>query len=92
MDNSDNQNTAFGFVPDKNTSENPASETTPSWKNNLSKRWSKKQPTKSELCDTFLDMKNSLLVQSNNIIGLSKRIDGLERDLADLIRYINERI
>ena len=92
MDNSDNQNTAFGFVPDKNTSENPASETTSSWKNNLSKRWSKKQPTKSELCDTFLDMKNSLLVQSNNIIGLNKRIDGLERDLADLIRYINERI
>ena len=51
MDISDNQHTAFGFVPDKNTSENPASETTPSWKNNLSKRWSKKQPTKSELCD-----------------------------------------
>ena len=52
----------------------------------------KKLPTKSELCDTFLDMKNSLLVQSNNIIGLNKRIDGLERDLADLIRYINERV
>ena len=92
MDNSDNQNTPFGFVHDKSTSETPTSETNPSWKNNLSKRWSKKQPTKSELCDTFLDMKNSLLVQSNNIIGLNKRIDGLERDLADLIRYINERI
>ena len=92
MDNSDNQNTPFGFVPDKSTNETPTSETNPSWKNNLSKRWSKKQPTKSELCDTFLDMKNSLLVQSNNIIGLNKRIDGLERDLADLIRYINERV
>ena len=92
MDNSDNQSTPAGFVPDKSTTENQTSETTPSWKNNLSKRWSKKQPTKSELCDTFLDMKNSLLVQSNNIIGLNKRIDGLERDLADLIRYINERV
>ena len=92
MDNSDNQNTPFGFVPDKNTNETPTLETVPSWKNNLSKRWSKKQPTKSELCDTFLDMKNSLLVQSNNIIGMNKRIDGLERDLADLIRYINERV
>ena len=92
MDNSDNQNTPFGFVPDKSTTDTPTSETAPSWKNNLSKRWSKKQPTKSELCDTFLDMKNSLLVQSNNIIGLNKRIDGLERDLADLIRYINERV
>ena len=59
MDISDNQNTAFGFVPDKNTSENPASETNPLRKNNLSKRRSTKQPTKFELCDTFLEMKNS---------------------------------
>ena len=88
MDNSDNENTPIVLLPDKNTVENPIA----TWKNNLSKRWSKKQPTKSELCDTFLDMKNSLLVQSNNIIGLNKRIDGLERDLADLIRYINERV
>ena len=92
MDNSDNQNTPFGFSPEKNTTENPTSETNPSWKNNLSRRWSKKQPTKSELCDTFLDMKNSLIVQSNNAVCLNTRVENLEKDLADLIRYINERI
>jgi hypothetical protein len=92
MDISDNQNTAFGFVPDKNTSENPASETNPSWKNNLSKRWSKKQPTKGELCDAFLDVKQSLTVQSNSTAGLHQRLEILEHDLADLIRYINERL
>ena len=92
MDISDNQNTAFGFVPDKNTSENPASETTPSWKNNLSKRWSKKQPTKGELCDAFLDVKQSLTVQSNITARLNQRLEILEHDLADLIRYINERL
>ena len=79
---SDNQNTAFGLMSD----------ISPSWKNNLSKRWSKKQPSKSELCETFLDMKNSLIVQSNNIIGLNKRIERLEKDMADLIQYINANL
>ncbi len=88
MDNSDNENTPIVLLPDKNTVENPIA----TWKNNLSKRWSKKQPTKSELCDTFLDMKNSLIVQSNNAVGLNTRVENLEKDLADLIRYINERI
>ena len=88
MDNSDNENTPIVLLPDKNTVENPIA----TWKNNLSKRWSKRQPTKSELCDTFLDMKNSLIVQSNNAVGLNTRVENLEKDLADLIRYINERI
>ena len=88
MDNSDNENTPIVLSPDKNTVENPIA----TWKTNLSKRWSKKQPTKSELCDTFLDMKNSLIVQSNNAVGLNTRVENLEKDLADLIRYINERI
>jgi hypothetical protein len=37
-------------------------------------------------------MKNSLLVQSANVVGLHRRIEILERDMADLIRYINSRI
>ena len=96
MDSSDSKNTAenttLGFSPEENTDTNTTPEKAPSWKGNLSKRWSKKQPTKSELTDTFLDMKNSLLVQSNNIVGLNRRIEILERDMADLIRYINSRI
>ena len=85
-------NTKLGFPSDKYTDTNTTPEKVPSWKGNLSKRWSKKQPTKSELTDTILDMKNSLLVQSANVIGLNRRIEILERDMADLIRYINSRI
>ena len=90
MENNRDSNTNEELPPDK-TAEIEA-ESTSSWKNNLSKRWSKKQPTKAELCDTFLDLKNTMVVQSNNIIGLNMRIQGLERDMADLIRNINERL
>ena len=90
---SDNRNTALGLTSDnQNTALGLTSDISPSWKNNLSKRWSKKQPSKSELCETFLDMKNSLIVQSNNIIGLNKRIERLEKDMADLIQYINAKL
>ena len=96
MDSSDSknttENTTLGFSPEENTDTNTTPEKVPSWKGNLSKRWSKKGPSKAELTDTFLDMKNSLLVQSNNIVGLNRRIEILERDMADLIRYINSRI
>ena len=86
-------NTALGFTSDnQNTALGLTSDISPSWKNNLSKRWSKKQPSKSELCETFLDMKNSLIVQSNNIIGLNKRIERLEKDMADLIQSINAKL
>ena len=92
------ENTNNPVVQSANTDPNPANPTQkseseqPLWKANLSRRWSKKQPTKGELCDTFLDMKHSLTVQSNNIIGLNKRIERLEQDVADLIRYVNERL
>ena len=92
------ENTNGPVRPSENTDPNPANPTQkseseqPLWKANLSRRWSKKQPTKSELCDTFLDMKHSLTVQSNNIIGLNKRIERLEQDVADLISYINARL
>ncbi len=88
-------NTSDLLTNKQNTDPNPAQKSEseqPLWKANLSRRWSKKQPTKGELCDTFLDMKHSLTVQSNNIIGLNKRIERLEQDLADLIRYVNERL
>jgi hypothetical protein len=96
MDSSDSknttENTTLGFSPEENTDTNTTPEKVPSWKGNLSKRWSKKGPSKAELTDTFLDMKNSLLVQSANVVGLNRRIEILERDMADLIRYINSRI
>ena len=95
------ENTNGPVVPSENTDPNPANPANPTqkseseqplWKANLSRRWSKKQPTKGELCDTFLDMKHSLTVQSNNIIGLNRRIERLEQDLADLFRYVTERL
>ena len=89
------ENTSDVQTSKQNTDPNPTQKSEseqPLWKANLSRRWSKKQPTKGELCDTFLDMKHSLTVQSNNIIGLNKRIERLEQDLADLIRYVNERL
>ena len=89
------ENTSNLSTSKQNTDPNPTQKSEseqPLWKANLSRRWSKKQPTKGELCDTFLDMKHSLTVQSNNIVGLNKRIERLEQDIADLIRYVNERL
>ena len=86
------ENTSVGFAPDKDTGSNRSAAEQPSWKANLSKRWSKKQPTKGDLCDSLLDTKLSLTVQSNSIVGLTQRIERLENDLADLIQYINERL
>ena len=89
------ENTNGQVMQSANTDTNPTQKSEseqPLWKANLSRRWSKKQPTKGELCDTFLDMKHSLTVQSNNIIGLNKRIERLEQDVADLISYINARL
>ena len=86
------ENTRAGFEPDKDTGPNRSAAEQPSWKANLSKRWLKKQPTKGELCDSLLDTKLSLTVQSNSIVGLTQRIERLEHDFADLIQYINERL
>ena len=86
------ENTSVGFAPDKDTGSNRSAAEQPSWKANLSKRWSKKQPTKGDLCDSLMDTKLSLTVQSNSIVGLTRRIERLENDLADLIQYINERL
>ena len=86
------ENTSVGFAPDKDTGSNRSAAEQPSWKANLSKRWSKKQPTKGDLCDSLLDTKLSLTVQSNSIVGLTQRTERLENDLADLIQYINERL
>ena len=87
------ENTSVGFAPDKDTGcPTGSAAEQPSWKANLSKRWSKKQPTKGDLCDSLLDTKLSLTVQSNSIVGLTQRIERLEHDLADLIQYINERL
>ena len=58
------ENTSVGFAPDKDTGPNRSAAEQPSWKANLSKRWSKKLPTKADLCDSLLDTKLSLTVQS----------------------------
>ena len=79
-------------MPDIDDGPSQSAHPQPSWKANLAKRWSKKQPTKGELCDAFLDVKQSLTVQSNNTAGLHQRLEILEHDLADLIKYINERL
>ncbi len=59
------ENTSNLSTSKQNTDPNPnlkSESEQPLWKANLSRRWSKKQPTKGELCDTFLDMKHSLYV------------------------------
>ena len=86
------RNTRIGYLPDIDDVPSQSAHPQPSWKANLAKRWSKKQPTKGELCDAFLDVKQSLTVQSNSTAGLHQRLEILEHDLADLIRYINERL
>lgn len=60
--------------------------------NNLSMRWSKKQPTKSELVESFIDLKGSMSIMSNNVMAMDKRIQTLETNLSELISYINEKI
>ena len=86
------RNTRVGYLPDIDDGTSQSAQPQPSWKANLAKRWSKKQPTKGELCDAFLDVKQSLTVQSNSTAGLHQRLEILEHDLADLIRYINDRL
>ena len=86
------RNTRIGYLPDIDDGPSQSAHPQPSWKANLANRWSKKQPTKGELCDAFLDVKQSLTVQSNSTAGLHQRLEILEHDLADLIRYINERL
>ena len=86
------RNTRVGYLPDIDDGTSQSAHPKPSWKSNLAKRWSKKQPTKGELCDAFLDVKQSLTVQSNSTAGLHQRLEIIEHDLADLIRYINERL
>ena len=57
------ENTNGPVVQSANTDPNPTQKVEseqPLWKANLSRRWSKMQPKKGELCDTFLDMKHSL--------------------------------
>ena len=59
---------------------------------NLSRRWAKKQPTKCELIDSFLDIKGSLIVTSNNVSTIDRRLQVLETNVSELIAYINTKI
>ena len=59
---------------------------------NLSKRWAKKQPTKNELVESFVVLKDSTLIMSNNAVAFEKRLTTLETNVSELIAYINEKI
>ena len=58
---------------------------------NLSRRWAKKQPTKNELIDSFLDVKGSLIITSNNVSTIDQRLQSLETIISELITYINTK-
>ena len=59
---------------------------------NLTLRWSKRQPTKMELTEHFIELKSTLTISQNSIIIMEKRITTLETDIAQLIEYINTKI
>ena len=59
---------------------------------NLSRRWAKKQPTKCELVESFLDVKGSLIITSNNLAAIDRRLQTLETNLSELIAYINTKL
>ena len=59
---------------------------------NLSRRWAKKQPTKCELVESFLDVKGSLIITSNNVSAIDRRLQTLETNLSELIAYINTKL
>ena len=59
---------------------------------NLSRRWAKKQPTKCELMDSVLDIKASLIVTSNNVSTIDRRLQVLETNVSELIAYINTKL
>ena len=58
---------------------------------NLSLRWSKRQPTKNELVEHFMELKSTTVIQQNSVLLMERRIVTLETDLRDLIEYINAK-
>ena len=59
---------------------------------NLSLRWAKKQPTKCELVESFLDVKGSLIITSNNVSAMDRRLQTLEANFSELVTYINTKL
>jgi len=45
----------------------------PNNSDNLSRRWAKKQPTKSDLVEFFLDIKGALIITLNNLMAFDRR-------------------
>ena len=66
--------------------------TTKTTNNNLSMRWAKKQPTKNELVESFVDLKGTLSIMSNNVLAMDKRLQTLETNFSELVTYINDKI
>jgi hypothetical protein len=59
---------------------------------NLSLRWSKRQPTKNELVELFVELKSSTAIWQSSTLMMEKRISTLETDVAQLIEYINSKL
>jgi len=73
------------FLSDTIVEENPTGDifkpSTAKREDNLFRRWAKKQPTKCELVDFFLDVKGSLIITSNNLLAIYRRLQTLETNL-----------
>ena len=59
---------------------------------NLSLRCSKRQPTKNEMVELFVELKSSTAIWQNSTLMMEKRISTLETDVAQLIEYINSKL
>jgi hypothetical protein len=59
---------------------------------NLSLRWSKRQPTKNEMVELFVELKSSFAICQSSTLMMEKRISTLETDVAQLIEYINSKL
>ena len=93
-DNSPNNEDPSDMILDENTTEQIFKPSTMkgNGNNNLSKLWAKKQPTKNEMVESFLDLKTSTSIMSNNTIAMDNRLQTLERSFSELVSYINQKI
>ena len=85
---------ASDLVLEENTTNDQVFKPSTSGKSNdnLSLRWAKKQPTKCELVESFLDLKGSMSIMSNNVMAMERRLSTVETNLTELIAYINQKL
>ena len=91
-DNSPNNEDPSDMILDENTTIFKPSTMKGNGNNNLAQRWAKKQPTKNEMVESFLELKASMSIMSNNTIAMDNRLQTLERSFSELVSYINQKI